>query len=72
MSKPGSRKKVFKACKSCKALAPPDVQTCPICGSLDFSEEWSGMIIILDPDRSQVAKALGITKPGRYAVKIGT
>jgi len=25
MSKPGSRKKVFKACKSCKALAPLEI-----------------------------------------------
>lgn len=72
MSKPRGRKKVFKACKSCKALAPLEAQTCPVCGSSDFSEEWSGMIIILDPDRSQIARALGITKPGRYAVKIGT
>jgi DNA-directed RNA polymerase subunit E" len=72
MSRPRGKKNIFKACKSCKALAPLDAQTCPVCGSNDFSEEWSGMVIVLDPERSQIARSLGITKPGRYAIKIGT
>jgi len=72
MSRPKARKTIFKACKNCKALAPQDTTVCPLCGSTDFSEEWSGMVIVIDPERSQIAKALGITKPGRYAIKIGT
>jgi len=71
MSRPRGRRAIFKACKRCKALAPLDASVCQVCGSSDFSEEWSGMVIIIDPERSQIAKALGITKPGRYAIKIG-
>ena len=65
------KKGVFKACKRCKALAPLNTTECSLCGSTDFSEEWSGMVVIIDPEGSQIARSLGITKPGRYAIKIG-
>lgn len=45
-------------------------KACPNDGSTELSNEWSGLIIIITPDRSQVAKTLGITKPGRYALKV--
>ena len=61
----------FKACVKCKALVKPEETKCPICGSTEFTDEWSGMVIILDPKRSKVAKLLGIDKPGRYALKVG-
>jgi DNA-directed RNA polymerase subunit E" len=63
--------KAFKACLKCKALVAVEVETCPICGSKDFSTEWSGIIIVLDPEKSVVAKLLGIKTPGRYAIKVG-
>ncbi len=68
-----SRKKgVFIACKKCKALSEPGTQVCPICGGTEFTEEWSGMVIIIDPENSQIAKILGVSKPGRYAIKLGS
>lgn len=30
------------------------------------------MVVIVDVEKSQLAKALGIEKPGRYALKLGT
>lgn len=63
--------KPFKACIKCKALVKPEETQCPICGSSDFTFEWSGMVIVLDPKKSRVAKLLGIDKPGRYALKVG-
>lgn len=56
------------ACRKCKTLTTEKM--CPNCGSTELSNEWSGLIIILDPVRSQVAKTLGITKSGRYALKV--
>lgn len=70
MSRPG-RRGYFKACRRCRALEPLDAQACSVCRSSDFTEEWSGLIIILDTG-SRVAKMLGIEKPGRYAVKLGS
>ncbi len=64
------RGKPFKACRKCKALVNKEANICPICGSSDFTDEWEGMVIIIDPENSEIAKMLGITKPGRYAIKV--
>ena len=60
----------WKACKKCKALVDIKVEECPICGSKEFSTEWSGIIIVTDPAKSVVAGKLGISKPGRYALRV--
>ncbi len=57
------------ACRKCKTLTTEKV--CPNCGSTELSEEWSGLVIIINPEKSQVARTLGITKQGRYALKVG-
>lgn len=64
------RRAYFKACLKCKMLVPPNVEACPNCGGRDFSEEWEGVVLIIDPENSLVAKRLNITKPGRYAIKL--
>lgn len=56
------------ACRKCKMLT--NEKACPNDGSTELSKEWSGLIIIINPERSQVAKTLGIEKPGRYALKV--
>lgn len=56
------------ACRKCKMLT--NEKACPNDGSTELSNEWSGLIIIIDPERSQVAKTLGIVKAGRYALKV--
>jgi DNA-directed RNA polymerase subunit E" len=56
------------ACRKCRGLSSG--KACPICGSTDLSSEWTGLIIILDPEKSEVSKSLSIVKPGRYALKV--
>jgi len=41
-----------------------------MCNSTDLSKEWSSLIIILEPEKSEVAKSLGISKAGRYALRV--
>ncbi|MET1160679.1 MAG: transcription elongation factor subunit Spt4 [Thermoprotei archaeon] len=65
-----ARGRIFKACRKCRALVDRDTEVCPICGSRDFSDEWEGMVIIFDPEKSRIAKILNIEKPGRYAIKV--
>ncbi len=65
-----ARGKIFKACRRCRALVNRDTEICPICGSREFSDEWEGVVIIIDPERSELAKVLNIDKPGRYALKV--
>ena len=45
-------------------------KTCPNDKSNELSGEWSGLIIVLDVAHSNVATTLGITVPGRYALKV--
>ena len=59
-----------KACRACKRLIM-DEKACPTCGANKFTPLWKGRIIIVDPDKSEVAKKLGITTPGRYALQLG-
>ncbi len=57
-----------KVCKKCKLFVSGN--ECPICHGKDFAENWKGKIIILDAERSEIAKKLGIKSKGEYAIKI--
>jgi DNA-directed RNA polymerase subunit E" len=65
-----SRGKPFKACRSCRALVDKEVEVCPVCGSRDFTDEWSGVVVILNPEESEIAKLLNLKNKGRFVVKI--
>ncbi len=65
------RKKLpLKACVRCKMLVEEDVEVCPNCGSTEFSDEWDGLVIIIDEKVSRVAEILDIHRPGLYAIKV--
>lgn len=57
-----------KACRSCKAISMGSI--CPNCKSTNLSDDWSGLVIIFDPENSEIAKKMGVDKPGRYAIRI--
>ena len=56
------------ACKKCKALTIGKV--CPVCNSTELSKDWSGIIVVFDSDKSQIANILGIKSPHKYAIKV--
>ncbi len=57
-----------KACKSCKILY--DGSECPICKSGLSVSNWKGRVFILDQNKSEIAKKIGIVVPGEYAIKV--
>jgi DNA-directed RNA polymerase subunit E" len=57
-----------KACRNCRFMT--EGATCPSCGGTNLSSDWSGYFIVRDPETSELAKRLNITKPGRYALKV--
>jgi len=65
------RRSMFKACRNCGALVKRDAEVCPVCGGSTFTDDWEGMVIILDPKESFVAKVLGKEKAYIYAIKVG-
>lgn len=58
---------VTKACTICHRLMEED--RCAICNK-STSRNWSGFLIIVDPEKSEIAKELKITLPGEYALRV--
>ena len=57
-----------RACRTCKIII--DENVCPVCKGTDLSDDYSGLLIVIDPETSQLAKKIEIEKEGRYALKI--
>ncbi len=58
-----------KACKNCRVIiAQGDV--CPMCGSSDLTPKWSGYVVIMNVEKSELAKKLNISANGTYALNI--
>ncbi|MCS6784029.1 MAG: transcription elongation factor subunit Spt4 [Candidatus Caldarchaeum sp.] len=57
-----------RACRNCKRIVVG--KSCDVCGSTNLSSSFSGLLLILDVEKSRIAKELGIRKSGRYAVKV--
>lgn len=56
-----------KACKICNTIYEGD--KCPKCGSKEFSESFKGRIVVIDPEKSEIAEKLGIKSKGNFALK---
>lgn len=57
-----------KACRNCNFVTKGS--TCPVCGGASLSNDWSGYVVVLDPENSEIAKRLNITQPGKYALRV--
>jgi len=57
-----------KACRNCHTLTTGNI--CPNCKSTALSDDWTGIVVILDPGESYIAEKLNVKKPGRYALKV--
>ena len=58
----------MKACKECRYIVENE-KICPKCSG-ELSEKFSGMILVIDPERSEIAKVVGLNAAGRYAVRV--
>ena len=58
---------VTKACTRCHRLMEED--RCAVC-NMATSKNWSGFLIIVDPDNSPIAQELQIKLPGEYALRV--
>ena len=57
-----------KACKNCKLIVTGN--ECPLCKGNQFVTNLQGTLIVLDALKSKVAKDIGITVKGEYAIKV--
>tara|TARA_B110000014_G_scaffold26444_1_gene16800 strand:+ start:764 stop:952 length:189 start_codon:yes stop_codon:yes gene_type:complete len=56
------------ACRECRRVTTAKV--CPSCKSTDLSPDWNGVILIVKPLESKIAKTLAIDKEGKFALKV--
>ena len=57
-----------KACTNCHFITKENV--CAKCKSTNLSEDFSGIVVMFDPENSSIAKAMKIKDKGRYALKV--
>ncbi len=63
------------ACKECKmlfdneALKQSGQSSCPQCGG-QLTKDWQGYLAVVDFEKSEIAKTMGISKNGKYALKV--
>ena len=57
-----------KACPKCHVITRN--QTCPNCKKTNLSDDFSGLVIIVNPKNSGIAKVMEIKKKGKYALKV--
>ncbi len=57
-----------RACTVCHFLTKEHV--CPKCRNTSLSDDFSGVVIIFEPEKSEIAKAMNIKEKGRYALKV--
>ena len=56
------------ACKECHLIL--EEGSCPRCPDSEVSREWQGFVEVLDHEKSELAKEMGIRTPGRYALRV--
>ncbi|MEW6295453.1 MAG: transcription elongation factor subunit Spt4 [Candidatus Diapherotrites archaeon] len=58
-----------KACRECRKVIE-EGEKCPNCGSTAFTTFWRGYVIIIDPEKSEIAKKMGIQTIGKHALRL--
>ncbi len=57
-----------KVCKKCKIFY--EGSNCPVCKSNETATSWQGRVNVLDANKSEIAKKIGIGVKGEYALKV--
>ncbi|MES0326029.1 MAG: transcription elongation factor subunit Spt4 [Candidatus Bathyarchaeia archaeon] len=58
----------MRACRHCKNINEDTV--CPVCKNTEFSDDYSGLLVVVDPENSILAEKLDTKEQGNYALKI--
>lgn len=58
-----------KACRDCRKVIE-EGNECPACHGKSFTTFWKGYVVILDPEKSEIAKKMGINQVGKHALRL--
>jgi len=57
-----------KACSTCHLITRENI--CPKCKTPTLSDDFSGLVIVFNPEGSVIAKTMNIKEKGRFALKV--
>jgi len=57
-----------KACKICNTIVESG-EKCPKCDSRELTEGFKGRIVVLNPEKSEIAQKLKLKDKGNFAIK---
>ena len=57
-----------KACKICKKIY--EGEKCPRCESKESTEGFKGRVVVVNPEKSEIAQKLNIKDKGNFAIKV--
>ena len=57
-----------KACKICNTIVESG-EKCPKCGSKELTEGFKGRVVVVDPEKSEIAQKLNLKDKGNFAIK---
>ncbi len=60
-----------RACKHDRMIITHG-EKCPLCGSSDLTTKWSGYVIVLNAEKSDIAKKLDFKVNSTFALNIKT
>jgi len=58
------------ACRKCNCITTSKICPNQVCRSTDLSPDWNGVVLVVSPNESKIAKTLGITEKGKYAIRV--
>ncbi len=58
-----------RACTECRRLIDSGSE-CDICKNNDLTRNWKGLVVIYDPEESDIAEKIGVGTAGRYAIRV--
>ena len=58
----------MRACRTCKNISEETI--CPVCKGTEFSDDYSGLLVVLNAENSLLAEKLDTNQAGVYALKI--
>jgi len=57
-----------KACKICNTIYETG-DKCPKCDAKESTDSFKGRIVVLNPEKSEIAKKINIKSKGNFAIK---
>jgi DNA-directed RNA polymerase subunit E" len=56
-----------KACKICNTIH--ENEKCPACDSREYTDSFKGRLVIINPEKSEIAQKLKLKNKGNFAIK---